>query len=124
MCKSIDNSLYDEAHFMARRKKFSKKHGDEVASAFINWKNTMAFFEHSNVEQVRGSGLVRCESNGVLAADQRGSDKNPPHPIRLYFFLTEDAQGKHCILLTLGDKDTQQGDNNFCAKALRKLKLK
>ena len=117
----IDISIYDTAHLSHREKQLSKQHRAEVASAMVNFANAMTFFQHSTVEQLRRDRLVRRESHGVLAVDQRGSDRCPPFPVRLYFYPWQDENGKHCIILTIGDKNRQQEDNNYCADCLRKL---
>lgn len=122
--KVVDIIFDDEAHFETRRDRFAKKHEDEVSQAIKNFENAMSFFENSNVEQLRYSGLARREKDGVLAVDQRGSKRKPPYLIRLYFYPWQDEQGKHCMVLTMGEKKRQQEDNNYCIERLRKRHLK
>jgi len=109
----------DEVRLNRRLKAFSKKHAEEVACAFSNLGNALSFWESSNLDCLRQSGLVRRESVGILAVDQSGCKKNPPHLLRLYFFAIENNGEKICNLLTLGDKQTQEEDNEWC-----KMKLK
>jgi len=120
----VDISFYDEKHFNSRCNQFSKKHEDEVSQTLTNFFRAIDFFREANVEQLRRSGLVRPESHGVLAVDQKGSRTRPPHQVRLYFYPWEDDVGKHVKILTMGDKARQQEDNNRCAEFLEKAGLK
>lgn len=124
MSGEIDIRFYDEVHFSNRRDAFAKKHGDEVSSAIKNFDAAMEFYEKSTEEALRTSGLVRREKSGVVAVDQSGSETRPPFQIRLYFYPWTDAQGKHCMILTIGEKKRQEADNNFCVRCLRRMHLK
>ena len=113
----------DERRFTQRLKNFSKKHADEVSCVMTNLNNALSFWEASNLDCLRRSGLVRRESAGILAVDQAGCRKKPPLQLRLYFFCVEGSGEKICYLLTLGDKRSQEEDNNWSKQKLKEIGL-
>ncbi len=118
---SVPTEYLDENHIRNRIKKLSKNHEDEIVAALNNLEKAMIYFAETGVDALRNSGLVRRESSGILAVDQSGCKRKPPCQIRLYFYVTDAP--KRCFLLTLGDKRTQQEDNNRCKDLLKKAGL-
>lgn len=121
MTTPITIKYLNEAHFKNRIKKFKKKHYEEVIAVLTNFKNVMTYFEETNSTQLRTSDLVRKETAGIVAVDEKGCNKKGKYALRLYFFVTDDP--KECYILTIGDKNTQEADNNFCKDMLKKAKL-
>jgi hypothetical protein len=69
-------------------------------------------------EDVKTS-FVHPEPGGVLSITEKGAGRNAI-PLRLYIF--PDTSTQSVMLLTLGDKETQQDDVQFCTKSLTFLR--
>ena len=112
----------DEAHFKRRLDKFGKNHLAELIQVVNNLKNALSYWEERSVEELRRSGLVHREAGGAVAVDQRGCKPKSNYEMRLYFYPQElDDGSKVCWLLTIGDKNTQEADNVWCNKKIRKI---
>lgn len=113
----------DEARFNRRKSKFSKKHSKEIEQVMVNLRNALVYWDESSVDLLRRkSGLAHRESRGAVAVDQRGCKPKSNYEMRLYFYPQElDDGSKVCWLLTIGDKNTQEADNVWCNKKIRKI---
>lgn len=112
----------DEAHFKRRLDKFGKNHLAELIQVVNNLKNVLSYWEECSVEELRRSGLVRRETGGAVAVDQRGCKPKSNYEMRLYFYPQELEDGtKICWQLTVGDKNTQKSDNAWCKQEIKKL---
>ena len=121
----VEIKYNDERQFLNRISKFRDKQESELVCAQNNLLMAVEYFKQSTEEQLRRSGLVRREARGILAVDEKGCKKRPPHLIRLYFYVWLDNEGKkNLVLLTIGDKNSQKRDNIYCLECLRKMGLK
>lgn len=104
-----------------RRKRFAKKQPKELAAAHDNLDAYFQALEMgANPLNISSLGYVHDEGRGVYAVDQKlnnsaaieGVKKRKLNPIRLYFY--PEIESRKIWLLTIGDKESQQGDVTRC----------
>ncbi len=106
------------AEFERRLKKFAKKHRNELKAVLRNLERYFAALdEGTQPAQVQG-GFIHHEPDGVIALDQKGGGPNLAQT-RLYVYPHVPSSTLH--LLTLGGKDTQHDDIQFCKRVAKAL---
>ena len=111
----------DETRFIRRAKQYEKSNSDELFALFDNLKTYKIFMDqHDNHQLAVKLGFVHRESAGVVALDQKGCIKKSARALRMYLFVFKDEKEKTIYVLTIGDKNTQKEDNNWCKGILKK----
>src|SRR5688572_14660300 len=97
--------------YAKRVRKWPKKYRRELLAVHDNLDTYMKLLNSGiPVEQAK-FGFIHTESSGALAIDQKGSGASSIET-RLYLYADKPLQTIH--LITLGDKETQKNDNDFC----------
>jgi hypothetical protein len=113
------------AEYATRRRKWAKKRWRELSAAEINLETyRIALATGVKPLQIK-YGFIHPEGNGVVAIDQHGHGKSLAET-RLYVYpdTETDADEMVLYLLTIGDKNTQARDIQFCKEFVASLKNK
>jgi len=103
--------LEPETDYKRALKRFVKKHRRAVQAAHDNLDTFFkALCGGAKPQQVK-LGCIHPEPRGVLAIDQKGGGAGLKE-IRLYTYPDEDTETLYVI--TLGDKNSQQRDVQYC----------
>ena len=97
--------------------RYSKKHPAETASCFRNLGRLLAAVDEGLSLQQCSFGFFRSEGHDVYRIAQTGIAN--AHETRLYIYVKitkNDVQ-----LLTIGDKDSQASDIEWCHSIARKI---
>jgi hypothetical protein len=114
-------TLVPTDEFKARYRHYEKKHPPELRAVLVNLETYReALEEGTNPLQVK-FGFVHGEGHGVVAVDQKGRGGKRKQT-RLYLY--PDTENKVLYQLTLGDKNTQKKDVQFCHRYVARLKQK
>jgi len=93
-----------------------------------NWHtywNTLINLDKPESFRSISAGFIHVEAAGSIAVDQSGANKVLGKKLklketRLYFYPS--AETRTLYLLKIGDKDSQEDDNNFCREFIHKLR--
>lgn len=103
--------------YLRRHKKFEKKHPKELEAVLRNFHTVFETLQAgAKPAQVR-YGFIHTEPRGVLAVDQGGGVGL--RQTRLYFYPNTKTNRLH--LITIGDKNTQKDDIEYCKRYAIKL---
>ncbi len=104
--------------FLRRRERFEKKHPRELLAVLDNLDTYFkALVAGAKPQQIR-TGFLHPEPKGVMAIDQKGGG-TALKATRLYLFPDETTSVVH--LITVGDKQTQPDDIQFCKRFVDRL---
>jgi hypothetical protein len=90
---------------------YAKKRPDELAAVMRNLERYLAMLNASKSAKCVQAGYLHSEPMGVLAIDQKGFGPNL-RETRLYTYAVDETKTVH--LITIGDKDEQHSDIEFC----------
>ena len=111
--------LEPQPGYEKRLKRFVKKHRREALAVLNNLDTFLkALQAGARVQQVK-LGCIHPEPLGVLAIDQKGGGVGLKQT-RLYIYPDENSQTLY--LLTLGDKQSQKKDIQFCSEWVRNFR--
>jgi hypothetical protein len=97
--------------YEARHRRYEKKHPRELAAVLKNQATYLAALKvGTNPLQIK-FGFVHPERQGVVALDQKGGGGSLAQT-RLYVF--PDTEDRVLYQVTLGDKNTQKEDLEYC----------
>jgi hypothetical protein len=102
--------------FDRRHKRFRKKRPRELAAVLDNLDTVIAALNEGAKSPQIKFGFIHPEPLGLLAIDQKGGGKNLAET-RLYI-LADDSAGV-VYAITVGDKQSQAGDIEFCKQFVR-----
>lgn len=105
--------------YQCKHEHYEKKHPNELAAAEGNLDTYFRTLKNGvNPLQIK-EGFIHHEPDGIKAIDQKGSrQKIKLQETRLYIY--PDVPTKTLFLLTIGDKQTQRNDINFCREYVKK----
>lgn len=109
--------------YQRRHEYYEKKHPNELTAVTGNLDTYFkALSELGNPLQVK-AGFIHNEPNGIKGIDQKGGGRKVKlQQTRLYVF--PDVVAKTLYLLTIGDKNAQRDDINFCRQYVRENIIK
>jgi hypothetical protein len=105
--------------FLRDQKWYEKKRPIELAATLHNLKKYLQQLNAAPNPKAVQAGYIHPEPQGVVAIDQRGKWGNLQET-RLYAY-PEEAQ-KVLYLITIGNKDEQAADIEFCKEFVNGLK--
>lgn len=100
------------------QRNYSKKRPDELAAVMRNLDRYVKLLNVSKNSRAVQAGYLHTEQNGVLAIDQKGGGGNLQET-RLYTYA--DDETKTVYLITIGGKDSQHSDIEYCKEFVRSL---
>lgn len=104
--------------YQRRVEYYEKKHPHELAAVMGNLDTYFKTLTKLNNPLQIKAGFIHHASDGIKEIDQKGGrQKVKLQQTRLYVF--PDTSNKTLYLLTIGDKNTQRDDINFCRKYVR-----
>ena len=121
-------SVHPSDEYIRRQRKLEKRYQREVGACAGNAERYLQSLQQgAKPKQIQG-GWIHPEPNDVLALDQRGGGKKASGKntgkglveMRLYVFPDLGSEVLH--LITLGLKDTQQGDIKVSQEYVERLK--
>ena len=92
-------------------KHYEKKRPDELAAVVRNLQRYLELVKSAKNSKCVQAGYLHTEQAGVVALDQKGSGGNLQET-RLYVYADDETQTIYT--LTIGDKDSQHSDVEFC----------
>ena len=107
---------YDE--YEKRVRKWPRKHRRELLAVHDNLDTYKKLLDSGTPVEQAKFGFIHTESSGSLAIDQKGAGP-ATRETRLYFYPEKPTRTIH--LFTLGDKDTQKEDNDYCKACVKAL---
>jgi hypothetical protein len=105
--------------YLARNKRYEKKHWRELAAVLDNLDTFLKTLQNGVKPRQVKFGFIHPEPQGVIAIDQKGGGPNLAQT-RLYVY--HDEEHEVLYLLTLGDKQTQSIDVQFCKMCVDQLR--
>ena len=99
-------------------KHYLKKHPRELAALKVNLKRYVAMLNDVPNAQAVQAGFLHPEPKGVKAVDQRGGGAGLQET-RLYTYA--DDRTKTLFLITIGNKQEQPADIQFCQEFVSQL---
>lgn len=100
-------------------KHYAKKRPNELGAVLRNLDRYMKLLAVSKNSKVVQAGYLHPEPGGVLAVDQKGGGANLQET-RLYTYADDDT--KTVYLITIGDKDAQHADVEYCKNFVKTLR--
>lgn len=100
------------------KKWYEKKRPTELAAVLHNLKRYMAQLNAAPNPKAVMAGYLHPEPMGVVAVDQRGGGGNLQET-RLYLY--PDEEQKVLYIITIGNKDEQSADVEFCKAFVKSL---
>lgn len=97
---------------------YAKKRPDELAAVMRNLQRYLMLLEVSRNSKCVQAGYLHPETMGVMAIDQKGFCGNLQET-RLYIYTVDATQTVH--LITIGDKDEQHSDIEFCKEFVKSV---
>lgn len=112
--------LEPEDEYLKQRKWYEKKRAKELEAVEANLKRfLMALQAGAKPQNIVGKWASHNEGFGVRALDQTGPVKGKLAATRLYIFADEETEILHVI--TLGDKQSQGEQVQYCKQWVRSL---
>ncbi|MDP8292752.1 MAG: hypothetical protein P9M04_02950 [Candidatus Orphnella occulta] len=105
--------------FDTKYQRFEKNYEEEIISAWDNLDSYLRALQRTDNPLKVNSGYIHPETKGIVAIDQSKADRKL-REIRLYVY--PDTKTKTLLLLTIGDKRTQQKDIKFAVNCIEKYK--
>ena len=106
--------LVKEDNLAKRAKKLVKKHRTEVRNCFDNLAAYFADLNSGLLPQQIIRGYVHTKyPKGIKSLDQKGPGQTNKE-IRLYIYPDEESED--LVAITIGDKDSQEGDVDTCVQ--------
>ncbi len=99
-------------------RKWPKKYRRELLAVHDNLDTYLQLLNSGTPVEQAKVGFIHTEASGALAVDQKGAGQSTLET-RLYFYPEKSKELLH--LITLGDKDSQQEDNELCKAFVRAL---
>jgi hypothetical protein len=106
-------------HFDRENRYYVKKHPAELAAVTKNLDRYFGALNAGAKPQQITSGFVHPEQSGVKALDESGS-KGSLAATRLYIYPDDSTNTLH--LITIGDKNSQGKDVQFCKEFVADLR--
>ncbi|MBY0522972.1 MAG: hypothetical protein K2R98_06220 [Gemmataceae bacterium] len=110
--------LEPSEEYRRRHKRFEKNHPRELAAVLVNLATYQTALKSCARPQQVNFGFMHAEPSGVVALDQKRGGKNL-RQTRLYVFPDADTGVLH--LITVGGKDTQSDDIQFCREYVQSI---
>ena len=113
--------MWEVKDIFANRKRFrqyAKKHFNEFASCFKNLDRLRAALEDGMTLQQCSFGFFGSEGKDVYRIGQSGIPN--AHETRLYIYV--EIAGTEIYLLTIGDKNTQSLDIEWCHTIVEQIR--
>jgi hypothetical protein len=101
------------------QKWYEKKRPNELAAVLANLSRYMKYLKASKTSKCLEAGFLHHEPGGVVALDQKGFAGNLQET-RLYIFAVDATKTVH--LITIGSKDEQHADIEFCKSFVEQLR--
>lgn len=99
---------------------YGKKRPDELAAVLANLKRYETYLRASKNSKSVQAGFLHFEPMGCVAIDQKGVSKAKLQETRLYIFADDSTNTIH--LITIGDKDAQQDDIQYCKEYIQVIR--
>lgn len=107
--------------FETKYKRYEKKRHDELQAVMVNLDRYVRALQLGTPIQQIKAGFIHKEPKGIKALDQKGGGRKVKlQETRLYIFPYMDE--KTIYLLTIGNKNSQDNDIQFCKKQVEKIK--
>jgi hypothetical protein len=107
------------AEYLVRSKRYEKKRWRELEAVLDNLDTFVKTLQNGVKSGQIKFGFIHPEPHGVLALDQKGGGSNLAQT-RLYVYPDEEKEVLY--LLTLGDKQSQRADIQFCKTCVLQLR--
>jgi len=101
------------------QKWYEKKRPTELAAVLRNLKRYLAQLNAAPNPKAVSAGYIHHEPHGLVAIDQKGGGGNLQET-RLYAYPHEER--KVLYIITIGNKDEQPSDIQFCKEFVESLK--
>ncbi len=102
-----------------RHKRYTKKEPNVLKAILNNLDTYFKALQFGVLPQKIQFGFIHAEPHGVKAIDQKGGEGKLAQG-RLYVY--PDADAEVLYLITLGDKDSQDEDIQYCNQFIRQLR--
>ena len=102
--------------------KYQKSNPIELEQVFYNLSAYLVALNVCGHPRLIKRGFVHIEPQGIIAIDQSGGERKHKDlkEIRLYIFTFIEKNTVH--ILTIGDKNSQQKDIEWCKKIVNKIR--
>ena len=111
-------NISSEYAVRSKFKRYNKKHPREYAACFENLDRLQAYLDDGYAWNTFQFGFLRSEGNGLYRVGETGIAH--ARGTRLYVYVSEAERTIYVI--SIGDKDTQQGDLGEAKEILERLK--
>src|SRR6266496_834113 len=102
------------------QKWYEKKRPNELAAVLRNLRRYLIQLNATQNHKSFTTGYMHPEPHGIVAIDQRGGGCGNLQETRLYVYPEEVH--KVLYIITIGNKDEQQSDIQFCNQFVESLK--
>lgn len=113
-----------EDKYNTRANKYEKSNPVELEQVFYNLATYLDALNMCGHPRLIKRGFVHIEPKGIIGIDQSGGDRKIKDlkEIRLYIFPFIEKNTVH--MLTIGDKNAQSKDIDWCRKIVDKIRRK